>query len=49
MLKEKFQNKEKITLLVIILLLNLISFALGFIVGGQIFTPNPIIINENIR
>lgn len=49
MLKEKFQNKEKITLLVIILLLNLMSFALGFIVGAKIFVPNPIIINGAIK
>ncbi len=49
MLKEKFQNKEKLTLLVIILLLNLMSFALGYIVGAKIFVPNPIIINGVIK
>jgi hypothetical protein len=44
-LKEKFQNKERLTLFLIILLLNLFSFGLGFIVGSKIFFPNPIIIN----
>jgi hypothetical protein len=43
--KEKFQNKERLTLLLIILLLNLFSFSLGFIIGSKIFLPNPIIIN----
>jgi hypothetical protein len=49
MFKEKFQNKEKLTLLVIILLLNLLSFALGFIIGSQLFIPNPIIINGSFK
>jgi len=43
--KDKFQSKERLTLLLIILLLNLFSFGLGFIVGSKIFLPNPIIIN----
>jgi len=43
--REKFQNKEKLTLLLILVLLNLFSFGLGFIIGSKIFEPNPIIIN----
>jgi hypothetical protein len=43
--REKFQSKEKLNLLFIILLLNLFSFGLGFIIGAKIFVPNPIIIN----
>jgi hypothetical protein len=43
--KDKFQNKERFALLLIILILNLFSFGLGFIVGSEIFLPNPIIIN----
>jgi hypothetical protein len=45
MLKEKFQNKERLILLLILILLNLFSFGLGFILGSRIFQPNPIIIN----
>jgi len=45
MLKEKFQNKERLTLLLILILLNLFSFGLGFILGSKIFQSNPIIIN----
>jgi len=44
-IKEKLKNKEKLNLLIIILLLNLLSFALGFIIGAKIFIPNPIIID----
>lgn len=47
-IKEKFQNKEKLNLLLIILLLNLFTFSLGFIIGAQIFVPNPIIINGRL-
>lgn len=46
MLKEKFQHKEKLRLFIIILLLNLISFALGFIIGSKVFIENPIIFYE---
>jgi hypothetical protein len=45
MLKEKFQNKQRLTLLFTLILLNLFSFGLGFILGSKIFQPNPIIIN----
>jgi hypothetical protein len=45
MFKEKFQNKERLTFLLILILLNLFSFGLGFILGSRIFQPNPIIIN----
>jgi hypothetical protein len=45
MFKEKFQNKQRLTLLLILILLNLFSFGLGFILGSRIFQPNPIIIN----
>jgi hypothetical protein len=45
MFKEKFQNKQKLTLLLTLILLNLFSFGLGFILGSRIFQPNPIIIN----
>jgi hypothetical protein len=45
MFKEKFQNKQKINLLIILILLNLFSFGIGFILGSQIFQPNSIIIN----
>jgi hypothetical protein len=45
MFKEKFQNKERLILLLILILLNLFSFGLGFILGSRIFQPNPIIIN----
>jgi hypothetical protein len=45
MLKEKFQNKQRLTLLLTLILLNLFSFGLGFILGSRIFQPNPIIIN----
>jgi hypothetical protein len=44
---EKFKNKEKLTLLIIILLLNFLSFAAGFTIGAKIFIPNPIIIDAN--
>ncbi|MCS7200707.1 MAG: hypothetical protein NZ822_00965 [Patescibacteria group bacterium] len=43
--QEKIYSKEKLNLLIIILLLNLFSFSLGFIIGAKIFIPNPIIIN----
>lgn len=43
--REKFQSKEKLNLLIIIILLNLFSFGLGFIIGAKVFIPNPIIIN----
>jgi hypothetical protein len=44
-LKEKFQNKERLIFLLTLILLNLFSFGLGFILGSKIFQPNPIIIN----
>lgn len=43
--KNNLHNKEKLTLLIVILLLNLFSFGLGFIIGSAVFKPNPIIIN----
>jgi hypothetical protein len=42
-LKEKFHQPEKLKLFIIILLLNLISFALGFIIGAKVFIENPIV------
>jgi len=44
-LRGKFQNKERLTLLLLLILLNLFSFGLGFVIGSEIFQPNPIIIN----
>ena len=44
-LKEKFQNKEKLILLLTLILLNFFSFGLGFVIGSKIFQSNPIIIN----
>jgi hypothetical protein len=45
MFKEKVQNKQRLMLLLTLILLNLFSFGLGFILGSKIFQPNPIIIN----
>jgi len=45
MLKEKFQNKQRLIFLLVLILLNLFSFGLGFILGSKIFQPNPIVIN----
>jgi hypothetical protein len=45
MLKEKFQNKQRLVFLLVLILLNLFSFGLGFILGSKIFQPNPIVIN----
>jgi hypothetical protein len=45
MFKEKFQNKQRLVFLLVLILLNLFSFGLGFILGSKIFQPNPIVIN----
>ncbi len=42
----KLKDKQKLKILIIILLLNFLSFGLGFIVGAKIFIPNPIIIEN---
>ncbi|BCX15337.1 MAG: hypothetical protein KatS3mg097_229 [Candidatus Parcubacteria bacterium] len=46
-LKEKIKDKFYQKLFIIIILLNLLSFGLGFIIGSQMLIPNPIIINGN--
>lgn len=46
-LKEKLKDKFYQKLFIIIILLNLLSFGLGFIIGSGMFIPNPIIIHGN--
>lgn len=47
--QQKFRDKNRLKLLIIILLLNFLSFGLGFVAGSKIFNPNPIIINGNFE